>query len=172
LSDTIRQARKANGLTLRELADQLGVSAAAASQLERFETKGTIKLATLQRAHDALGSHLRITASPTPGVLRQEERVSWELHRTIAAKLLEDPKPILSRVPENVARIRANVRGAKPNQWLDDWERICATSLADTIHTLLDTSQYGIDMRRIGPFLGALTQNERLAAIARAGADA
>ena len=169
MSGTIRQARKAQGLTLRELADRLGVSAAAVSQMEKSEADETIKLATLRRAHEALGSGLTVAVflPAVSGLERREERVAWELHRVIAAKLVEDSEPILARVAENIARIRVNVRGDLPNQWLDEWARLTATSLAETVRVLLDTSQYGIEMRQNGPFLGVLTQAEREAAIAR-----
>lgn len=172
MSETIRRARKALGLTIRELADRLEVSAAAVSQMEKSEADETIKLSTLRRAHDALGSYLTIAGSvPDANALeRREERVSWELHRAIAVKLLTDPEPILTRVQANTTRIRANVRGDLPNRWLDDWAHLTATSLVGTVQVLLDTSQYGIEMRQNAPFLGVLTQPERLAAIARASA--
>lgn len=173
MSDTIRRERLRQRLTVRELADRLDVSSAAVSQMEKSEVEGTIKLTTLKRAHDALGTTLSIAAVTTdlPDKLeRREERVSWELHRAVALKLLADPEPILARVPENIRHIRQNVSGDLPNRWLDDWARVTSTSLADTLQVMLDTSQYGIEMRQSGPFQGALTQDERLAAIARAAA--
>ncbi|QNE35865.1 helix-turn-helix domain-containing protein [Leifsonia shinshuensis] len=79
MSETIRQARKALRLTIRELADRLEVSAAAVSQMEKSEADETIKLATLRRAHGALGSRLSVSGSaPSLQVLERREDGSPE----------------------------------------------------------------------------------------------
>jgi transcriptional regulator with XRE-family HTH domain len=171
MTTMIRDNRIRAGLTMQQLAERLGVSHAAVSQMEKSEAEGTIKIATLSRALDALGSRLEVLSvpvAPAAHLQRREERVSWELHRAVAIKLLANPEPVLARVPENIRRIRENVRGELPNQWLDDWARLTSTSLADTIKVMLDTSPYGIEMRQNGPFQGVLTNQERLMAITRA----
>jgi transcriptional regulator with XRE-family HTH domain len=64
MSDTIRDARSRHGLTIYQLADRLGVTAGAISQLEQSERSGAIKLASLDRALAAMGERLHISASP------------------------------------------------------------------------------------------------------------
>lgn len=62
MSDLIRTTRDELGLTGAQLADRLGVSIGAVSQMERSEREGRIKLETLQRALDAMGRRIAIAA--------------------------------------------------------------------------------------------------------------
>ena len=64
MSDLIRTTRDELGLTGADLADRLGVTVGAVSQMERSEREGSIKLATLDRALGALGRRLSIDAAP------------------------------------------------------------------------------------------------------------
>lgn len=62
MSNLIHSTRKRLGLTGAELANRLGCTAGAVSQLERSERDGTIRLDTLNRALGALGHHATIAA--------------------------------------------------------------------------------------------------------------
>ena len=83
-------------------------------------------------------------------------------------KLLSEPAPVLALVPANIARQRKHVRGPGAHAWLDEWEALTSGPLEPLIALMLDTSAHSIDMRQVGPFIGVLTDAERLEAIARA----
>lgn len=64
MTDLIRAARKKQDLTIYQLAQRLGVTAGAVSQLERSEREGTIKIGTLRRALQSLGEDIEMKAKP------------------------------------------------------------------------------------------------------------
>lgn len=74
MSSLIRTARNRAGLSIYDLAERLGVTAGAVSQLEQSERAGTIKLASLERALDAVGERLQI--STTPATMAQRHLMS------------------------------------------------------------------------------------------------
>lgn len=147
---TIRRARTRAGVGVRQLARQLGVTPKAVTDWEKSEELGTVQINTIARALDALG----------------EERVARELHRAAAKKLLDDPEAVLRVVPSNVDRLRRQVRGSSAESWLDEWSELGQTgSLGGLIDVMLGTDQRSINMRQTSPFLGVLTQSERISAI-------
>jgi transcriptional regulator with XRE-family HTH domain len=147
---TIRRARTRAGVGVRQLARQLGVTPKAVTDWEKSEELGTVQINTIERALDALG----------------EERVARELHRAAAKKLLDDPEAVLRVVPSNVDRLRRQVRGSSAESWLDEWSELGQTgSLGGLIDVMLGTDQRSINMRQTSPFLGVLTQSERISAI-------
>jgi predicted DNA-binding mobile mystery protein A len=60
----IRAIRQALGMSGSELADRLGVTPQSVSDMERNEASGSIRLATLERAADALGCELEYVLVP------------------------------------------------------------------------------------------------------------
>lgn len=62
MSDLIRTTREELGLTGADLAERLGVTTGAISQMERSERDGRIKLDTLERALGAMGRRLNVGA--------------------------------------------------------------------------------------------------------------
>ena len=62
MASTIKSTRRAAGISVNELAQRLGVTPSAISQLERSEAEGTIKLNSLRDALAAMGANLRLTA--------------------------------------------------------------------------------------------------------------
>lgn len=169
---TIRRARLRAGVGVRQLARQLDVTPKAVSDWEKSEEQGTAQLNTIQRALDALGEHLvigsrrRTSHNPEQLLERREERVALELHRAVARKLVGDPETVLRVVPGNIDRLRGQVRGHSAESWLDEWAELARNrSLGGLVDVMLGTDQRSIDMRQTSPFLGVLTQPERLAAI-------
>lgn len=73
LGEEIRQLRRANNLTLTELGDKIGKSAAFLSLVERNKTKPSI--AALQEIGDALGVHVGWFFQSDPEVDSEERRV-------------------------------------------------------------------------------------------------
>ena len=108
-----------------------------------------------------------LPAAPT-GLTRREERTSWYLHRAVASRLLtRDRERILAAARTNLGRLRGNVRGPQAHAWLDRWQAALDGTTTDLIALMLDASPQGVDLRQVSPFAGALTQDERLAALRR-----
>lgn len=176
---TIRDSRIRQGVGMRELGRRLGVTGAAISQMEASEDRGTIMLSTLRRAHQALDQIVMVEAAPASterrvSATRREERVSRELHRTLAKKLIDNPRPILALAPTNIERMSAVVHGSRAHAWLDDWRGLVSDerNVPRILQLIVDDSEYASDMRQNSPFAGALTTEERLEAIRRAKATA
>lgn len=64
MTSMIRDARKRHHITIYELAERLQVTPGAISHLEKSEHAGTIKIATLNRALQAIGENLEMTSKP------------------------------------------------------------------------------------------------------------
>lgn len=64
------------------------------------------------------------------------------------------------------------MRGDLAQQWLDEWEALLDGPPERLVHVFLGEDEHSIDLRQVSPFAGALDESERLAAIARANADA
>jgi transcriptional regulator with XRE-family HTH domain len=155
-SSSIKRARFESGVTVYELAKRLGISPGAVSHMERSEQHGGIQVGTLNRALTALG------------VERREDRVTFELHRAVAGRLIEDPQKVKSVIPGNVERMRCHVRGPLAAAWLDRREELSRGWIGQLIDAMPATDELGMEMRQNRPFLGVLTQEERPRAIKRA----
>jgi len=174
---TIRRARTRADVGIRQLARQLGVTPAAVSDWERSEERGTIQVNTIERALGALGEQVLLGSrrlvghSPDPVLERREERVALELHRAVAKKLVENPDAVLGVMPANIARLRDQVRGESAQSWLNEWSELAQLgSIGGLVDVMLGTDQRSINMRQTSPFLGVLSQSERLRAISAAKA--
>jgi transcriptional regulator with XRE-family HTH domain len=174
-SSTIRRTRLARGVGVRELARRLGVTPGAVNQMEHSEARGAIQLGTLNRALIAIGGQVgtgpaRGTSTGPDYFEHREDRVAWELHVEVAKKLLNDPDGVRGVIAQNVRRMRAHVRGQLVNEWLDRWVELSVAPLGEVIAAMLATDELGREMRKNGPFMGVLSQAERLEAIDRAAA--
>ncbi len=165
MSSTIEAARDAVGWSQRELASRLGVNVSTVSRMEESERRGTIRLDTLRRALAAMDREPRLEVVP----VRREERVLIELHRALAAELLQRPEAALAVVPRNLDRIRPHARGEAVH-WLDRWEELAAGPVDELIDAMLADTTEGRELRQNSPFAGALTDAARVAAIQRASA--
>ncbi len=67
----VRAVRDALGMTTRQLASRMGVSQPSVVKLEQSEANGTVQLATLRRAADALNCDLVYALVPREGSLEQ-----------------------------------------------------------------------------------------------------
>ena len=176
-SSMIRQARERRGLGVRSFAKRLGVTPGAITQMELSDAEGRIGVGTLRRALRPLGQELVLrsrpidsgSTSPTPRAPfeRREDRVTYELHRAVARHLLENRDEVMSRVPEQVERMRGRARGGA-NTLLDDWLDLVDAPVGDIINVILGEDEHSKDMRQMSPFIGVLSEGERLQAIDRA----
>lgn len=109
---------------------------------------------------------LRESIDNTPTLLRRrEERVALELHRAVARELLTQESAVRKRALQNLSVLRRGVRSEYAQGWLDEWESLLNAPLQDLVSGMLRQDERGIDLRQVGPFLGVLTQQQRLAAI-------
>jgi hypothetical protein len=103
---------------------------------------------------------------------RREELVQFELHRALLGKLIGDFDGVRKIARRNLARSRSTVRGDQARAWLDEWSDLLDGPPERLVDLLLGTDEHSIDLRQVSPFAGVLSEEERLAAIRRAGADA
>jgi len=64
VTSLIREARERHRITIYELAERLQITPGAISHLEKSERAGTIKIATLRRALQAIGEDLEMASKP------------------------------------------------------------------------------------------------------------
>lgn len=174
---SIKRVRISQGLSVREFSRRLGVTPGAVSQMERSEAAGKIGVGTLRGALANLGEDLVVTSQRRMDeplcrhrapFARREDRVTYELHRAVAKKIIDDPDPVLSRVPDNLEKMRRNVRGPLMERWLAEWESLVQGPIGNLIQVMLGEDNEAKEMRQNSPFSGSLTQAERLDAITRA----
>jgi transcriptional regulator with XRE-family HTH domain len=90
VSSTIKVTRRAAGISVKELAQRLGVTPSAVSQLERSEAEGTIKLNSLREALEVMGASLRMTAGAKG---RMSRYAPYRVAESLADSLLVDADP-------------------------------------------------------------------------------
>ena len=99
---------------------------------------------------------------------RREERVTMELHLTLAQKLRSNPQVVLAVTPKNLERLRSRLTAPIGQGWVSRWAELLDGPVEDLISGMLADTTEGRDLRQNSPFAGALTQSERIAAIERA----
>ena len=104
----------------------------------------------------------------TAAEVRPENRVQLELHRVVLGKLLVDPDHVRELARRNIERMRSSVRGSQAQGWLDEWAELIEHPGPRLVEAFLGEDVHAVDLRQVSPFAGALTQDERLAAVERA----
>lgn len=169
---TLRRVRTSRGVAVRELARRLNITPGAITFMERTDATGRIRLETLTKALEALGTSLdaELPKLSTSRLERREDRVALELHRAIAKKLIDDPIGTRAVVPRNIERLRERVQGAEMERVLDHWQELgSAQNIGPLIDAMLGDSSLSRTMRQTSPFAGVLSETERLEAIHKAG---
>jgi len=100
--------------------------------------------------------------------LRGEDRRAFELHRSVVRHLRVDPDRVLSLAATNIERLRRTVRGGAGQQLVDEWQRALTAGPRAVEALCLRDDAHGADLRQVGPFMGVLDEDERLAALRRA----
>lgn len=134
----------AEGRSMRQIAEDTGVS-----------------LAVVQRL-------LEKAKTSRPPLERREERVQYELHRAVAEKVVEDPRPVLDKAMDNLRKMLNRHRDAYSAGWVHEWESLVSGDVKTLVEGMLRPDVRGIDLRQMTPFAGVLTQDERLVAIHKA----
>lgn len=103
-----------------------------------------------------------------PRIERRENRVTWELHYAVAQKLTEDPTDIIKQALRQAGIMKGRQRDAISRGWMERWEELLTGDLEVLKTIMLDTTHEAEDLRQMSPFIGALSQSERLMAIKKA----
>ncbi|WP_419818772.1 helix-turn-helix domain-containing protein [Glaciibacter flavus] len=164
MSTTIMDTRRSVGWTVRDLAENLDVAPSTVTRMEKSERDGRIQLGTLQRALNVMGRSARLEVRND----RREERVTIELHRELAKKLRQNPQRVLKVVPKNLDRLNARLTSPIGKTWVRRWSELIDGPVDQLIDGMLADTSEGRELRQNSPFGGALTDDERLAAIERA----
>ena len=170
-ASVIRLARERRGIGVRELARLANVTPGAITQWEASERRGTARAQTIARALTAMGTSPESELPSAIDVVleRREDRVTLELHRAVAAKLVWQSSDVMSVVDANLEQLRTRVRGTSALSDIAEWARLAkGKGMGALIDRMLGSDPRSISMRQTSPFMGVLSNDERLAAIARA----
>lgn len=117
-----------------------------------------------------IGSHRRVPrleldrflgAAREGNLTRDQERSLW-LHRAVVAELVADPEGVLTRVQENLQRLRAQhpVRGMTAH-WLGQWQEVLDAGADAVADVLTSTGPMGLELRQNSPFAGVISEEAR-----------
>lgn len=104
-----------------------------------------------------------------PAIERRENRVTYELHRELAEKLEQNPSFVVSKGLENISKMLRKKRDPLSKNWVLRWQTLLQGNLDEMKRFMLEISHDAEDMRQMSPFMGVLTNEERLLAIKKAG---
>lgn len=163
----VRQAMRSTGTTQSELARISGVHQPSISQF----LSGKIDVSDEQadRLLACMGYRLEVEWRVVEPEMTRSERRSWSLHCELSARLdrvsLTD---WLSTVERNVRRLREGVTGQPHSHNLDRWEALIrARDLAGLKRVMTGLGRDSMEMREVSPFGGILSEEDRLAVLAR-----
>lgn len=155
------RARRAAGLTQRELARRAGTSGATVAAYERGRKEP--RLSTLQRLIDAAGGRLALSVAgdePQPAELTGGDRWSLALHRAVLRRLVDEPDAVRARALRNVATMRRSGDGSA-RVYLDAWDRLLRGPLEPLVAALTALDHEARDLRQVTPFAGVVPPRER-----------
>lgn len=150
----IRRLRDRAALTQAELAHAGGSSQPAIAAYEAGRKSPT--LGTLERLAESVGLEASVSYHRP---MTREERRSLALHRAIAARLREDPEPVLAAARATLARMEA--RAGASSQPLREWRVLLDRPLSALLPVLTDPDPWMRELRHVTPFAGVLTARER-----------
>jgi len=103
---------------------------------------------------------------------RLEDLIKLELHKSVVEKFVQNPEQVRGIARKNNLKTRIRYNNSKWGKgglvWVDEWDKLLDGPAEDLIKICLEDSDHARDMRQMGPFLGVLTETERLAAIQQA----
>lgn len=124
--------------------------------------------AAIGRPLSDLEDAVALARSRRPAMERREDRVAWELHRAVVDHLRTEPGRVKAAAARHIARMREVRRSSLAEGWIDEWEALLSGPERPLVERMLATDERSTDMRQMGPFIGVLSQDERLIAIRKA----
>lgn len=158
VAQVIRKRRQRAGLSQDALA-----TAAVTSQptIAAYEAGRVVpSVPTLSRILESCGHSLAVEPSTTHVRWTRVEEKSLAIHRAIAARLLTDPMPVLTKAHHNLDTLRDSDLG-HASHLLNEWDHLLNGPVDEIVTTLLARTQRAIDLRQMTPFAGVLTDAER-----------
>lgn len=152
-------------MTTGQVADLLGTTVQHVVNLcERGELPYTLTGTHRRiRRADALALKERATANRGGPLTDDQVRSLW-LHRAAAAHVARDPIGSLARARATAERLLA--RRPDGEQWLRQWLSIIDRGPEVVMRTMGSTDPFARELRQNSPFLGLLSDKERLAVLA------
>lgn len=95
-----------------------------------------------------------------PGLNRDELQTLW-LHRAVAGKVVANPSAILAAAAINLRRLRRMHPEGRAWEWLDRWDAVFEEGVEAVLEALTSSAGYAVELRRMSPFTGILTEVER-----------
>lgn len=91
------------------------------------------------------------------------------MRRAVAAKIREDPQPVLSKARANLQRMASHTRDVHAQGWVTEWNTLVdGGDITRLVESMLQPDERGVDLRQMTPFAGVLSQEERLVAVHKA----
>jgi excisionase family DNA binding protein len=111
------------------------------------------------------GSHKRIRRSDVeafmrPALTRAQVEQLW-LHQAVAGKFVTNPAALIARAAMNLRRLRRLHPEGSEWQWLDRWQAVLDEGPDAVLDALTSSSRFAVEMRRMSPFVGVLSEVER-----------
>lgn len=160
-ADETENLRRRMMLASDRRAEALFALAAEGMSMRKIADVTEVSLPVVQRL-------LEKAKASRPALERREERVSYELHRAVAEKVIDDPQPVLSKARDNLQKMLAKTRDAYSAGWVLEWQALVSGDVTKLVEVMLRPDEHGIDLRQMTPFAGVLSQEERLVAIHKA----
>lgn len=107
-----------------------------------------------------------------PKIDRRENRVTFELHRAVAELLDQNPSEVIARGMSHVDVMRTRQRDPISKDWMARWKSLLLGNVDELKRFMLEMSHDAEDMRQMSPFLGVLSNDERILAIKKASKNA
>jgi len=114
---------------------------------------------------DSRYSAIETLVKPKGKAMNESDRRNLEMHRLVAGKIQRDPLTILKIAIDNIQKYRRE-HGDHP--YMREWESVIGQGPNAVIALLSDEGERGQVLRSSSPFAGALNEQERREAIARA----
>ena len=166
LSDVLAEARKRAGLSFRSLAAVSGTSASTLHAYEHGLKEPSVSVA--RRIIRAAGFDLDLKLAVEGQVrgLTSNEIFKLELDRMIAEHLIADPHRVLAIARQNLVRAKAD-RPIHEQPWIAQWESTIELPLLELVELLLADDAESLHLKQTSPFVGVLSQEERVLASER-----
>ena len=152
--NSVRELRRKAGLTQTELARIAGTSQPTIAAYEAGRKSPTLQ--TLSRIARAVGLEAMVSFIPA---MTREDRRSLVLHRAIADRLIKDPHEVLEHAQRNLSLMTG--RHPHAHSLFNEWRNILSRPVDEIVEAVLDPGLHGRDLRKVTPFAGVLSADER-----------
>ena len=152
--NAIRDLRRKAGLTQAKLARIAGTSQPT---IAAYETgRKSPALQTLSRISRTVGLEAIVSFVT---VMTREDRRSLVLHRAIADRLIKESVEVLKHAQRNLSLMWD--RNPHAHSLLAEWRSILSRPIDEIVEAVLEPDLHGRDLRKVTPFAGVLSTNER-----------